>query len=500
MTRRIPIIVFLMTVSTILILTLQLYWNNTVYKNNDRVFRSDVNDALDKSVNKLMNIRRDELALRYKKWMADTNLIIITCKYDSIKRNAVFSIKDKYPPKDDIRPPSRVTFNDIKQTSDHLSASTKTMFINSFVKNFVYYDLRDAKVYYHTSNLGRMLLDAFANDELDTVRLRRLYAQALQKRGIDNSFNFRLVKYKFEKFDSSTEDSFGDFYFTREFVYAFRTKVLVGASFANPKYIYLQKMKWVMLTSFILSSIALFCFIYTIRTMLSQKKLSLLKDDFVNNMTHELKTPVATISIAAEAIDNFQVDKEVQSTYIGIIRYQAKNLEHLIDQILTNLVNKQTIIGLVKEKVNINNVLQHVLSQSEPQFLVSKIELNLNLTSKQLIINADPVHLGNVIANLVDNAIKYGGNQREIGISLQEDNKQAIIQITNEGSEIPSDYLSKIFEPFFRVPTGNMHQVKGYGLGLSYVKDIVAQHNGLITVTSKSGLTTFILKLPLDEG
>ncbi|KQC01055.1 sensor histidine kinase KdpD [Pedobacter sp. Hv1] len=500
MKRKINLIIILMTICTALLLALQLYWNDEVYQNNDRIFRSDVNDALEESVDKLANLRRDEFANQYKKWMADTNLVVISCSYNKKSKEMVFSLSDKDPVLRNARPPSRIALRDFKQHLDHITPEAKTIFINSFVKNFVYYDLRDAKVYYHTTKLGELLGKAFKDEKLDTIRLGKLYRQALANRGIKELFKFHTFKYEFHKFDTNNPDSVGKVYTTRQFKYGFGNTIALNASFANPKLIYLQKMKWILSSSLFLIVITLGCFVYTIKTMLTQKKLTLLKDDFVNNMTHELKTPVATISIAAEAIDHFNLDEKAKTEYISIIRYQAANLTHLIDQILTNLVNQQAIIGLGKKKVLFNELLQLVIQQYQPQFLTSNSTLKLNLSTKEMWINADPIHLGNTIANLLDNALKYGNHQSQITIDLLQQENSAVLKITNIGDEIPTEYLSKIFEPFFRVPTGNVHQVKGYGLGLSYVHDIVKQHGGYIKVTSINQLTTFTLQLPLYDS
>ncbi len=500
MKRKINLIIILMTICTALLLALQLYWNYEVYQNNDRIFRSDANDALEESVEKLANLRRDEFAQQYKKWMADTNLIVISCSYDEKSKEMIFSLSDKNPSLKNTRPPSRIAMRDFKQRLDQITPEAKTFFINSFVKNYVYYDLRDAKVYYHTTKLGELLAKAFVEDKIDTIRLGKLYRQALANRGIKEAFKLHTFKYQFNKFDTNNPDSVGKTYLTRKFEYGFGSAIALNASFANPKVIYLQKMKWVLLSSLLLVFITLGCFIYTIKTMLSQKKLTLLKDDFVNNMTHELKTPVATISIAAEAIDHFDLNPQAKTEYLSIIRYQAANLTHLIDQILTNLVNQQAIIGLSKKKVLLNELLQHVLQQYQPQFLMASIKLNLNLSAKKLWVHADQIHLGNSIANLLDNAVKYGNKEAEIRIDLLQQAQKAVLKITNSGEEIPDEYSARIFEPFFRVPTGNVHQVKGYGLGLSYVNDIVKQHDGQLTVTSANQLTTFILQLPLYDS
>lgn len=500
MKRKINLIIVLMTICTVLLLALQLYWNEEVYQNNDRIFRSDVNDALEESVNKLTNIRKDEFATQYKRWLADTNLIEISCSYNKNTKSTVFSIKDKNLIQGDNRPATRLSIAEFKERLDHINPLAKNLFINSFVKNFVYYDLRDAKVYYHTTKLGQLLSEAFAKDQLDTNRLGYLYQQALLKRGIKAPFHFQIAKYRFDQFDASNQDFLDKEYFTRQLKYGFVNKIVLTASFANPKLIYLYKMKWILASSLFLILITLGCFIYTISTMLTQKKLTVLKDDFVNNMTHELKTPVATISIAAEAIDNFNLDLKTKTEYLSIIRYQAANLSHLIDQILTNLVNQQAIIGLNKEKVSLNELLQLVIQQYQPQFLTANTQLEFDLSTKESWINADPIHLGNTIANLLDNALKYGDENKQIRIALQQEDNHAILKISNSGDEIPIVYQSKLFEPFFRVPTGNVHQVKGYGLGLSYVHDIVKQHGGRITVNCIDRLTTFTLQLPLYDS
>jgi len=255
-------------------------------------------------------------------------------------------------------------------------------------------------------------------------------------------------------------------------------------------------MKWLIISSVLLIGITIFCYAYTVKTILTQQKLAILKDDFVNNMTHELKTPVATINIAAEAIQDFNLSKTSANEYLGIIRYQAGNLTNLIDQILKNVVSEQGNTPLNLTRVNTGELINQIISEYKPQSDAANISVNFK-NDDNLTALADSQLLKNAIANLLDNAIKYGGTDSVINVSQRAENGSIIIRVKDNGPGIPAEYHAKIFERFFRVPSGDIHNVKGYGLGLSYAKSIIEKHNGTLTLISNGQGAGFTISIPL---
>jgi two-component system phosphate regulon sensor histidine kinase PhoR len=498
MKKKVNLVISLMICCTLLVLGLQLYWNYAAYQSNTRVFKSDINGALEKAVIRLMNIRRDEFALQYKKWLNDTSLVTITCKFnDERSKSTIFHLKDTHPPYKG-RLPFSVGFQQFKPQLDQITPSAKQYFIEHFVGHSIRDDLKSGSAYYYTQRLGELMVKSFKKDKLDVQQLKKLYKEELSKVGIDNEFQFKFDRDKVQSFSTPNEGLAGRPFSTRQFVYGFHSPMItIHAYFPNPNLVFLQKMKWVLVGSLFLIGVTLFCFAYTVRTMWSQHKLAELKDNFVNNMTHELKTPVATISIAAEAIQDFELTRASADEYLGIIRYQAGALTSLIDQILKSMVNEQAKIIIKREKVNIGEVLTHCIRQYQPQVTLAKACLTTEINVTEFIIIGDRIHIGNVIANLLDNAIKYGGESPRIHIKAASGNGQLIVEVTNGGLGIPAEYRDKVFDRFFRVPSGNLHHVRGYGLGLSYARDIVRQHGGELALQSTSLLTNFTIHLPI---
>lgn len=497
MKQKIKLVIALMSLCTFFLLGLQLYWNYESYQNSTRIFKSNINYALEKAVERVIDIKQDKFVLQYKKWLADTNLIIINCHYSDTSRSTIFTIEDKYPPYPNKLPFS-MGISQFEKRLDKVTPSTKLFFIEHFTKSTIANDVRSGSAYFYTQRLGELLGTAYHQDHLDKMLLNQLFKEELLKRDINSSFVFKYKTYAFENSGAVSESIRKNSYITRRFKYGFSFPLtLISAYFTDSNLFFLQKMKWVLFGSLVLVSITIFCFTYTIKTMLSQDKLAALKDNFVNNMTHELKTPVSTISIAAEAIQNFSLSGPATEEYLNIIRYQANSLSYLIDQILKSMVSEHSGLILNREKINVSKLLENCIRQYIPQFEARKVNFSYDIFPKSIQVTGDQVHLSNVIANLLDNAIKYSGEQPVIHLQAYLQNKKAVIIIKDNGMGIPNEYQDRVFDRFFRVPAGNIHNVKGYGLGLSYARDIIRQHGGELTLSVANSATTFTINLPL---
>ncbi len=242
-------------------------------------------------------------------------------------------------------------------------------------------------------------------------------------------------------------------------------------------------------------------FYYSVNSLLTQKKLSNIKNDFINNMTHELKTPVSTIALALEVIKDKEVNKSPEKTerYLNIITEENQRLGTQIEKVLQIAKLEKGDLNLNFEPIDINEVLDQVVKNQSVALEQLGVKLNLDLKAEETIVSADSVHLTNIFFNLVDNAIKYAKEQPEISIATSNSDSEMFISISDKGIGIPKDQLSKIFDKFYRVPKGDLHDVKGYGLGLSYVKNMVELHKGKIVVNSKINEgTEFLVTLPLS--
>ncbi|WP_255067717.1 cell wall metabolism sensor histidine kinase WalK [Lacihabitans sp. LS3-19] len=265
---------------------------------------------------------------------------------------------------------------------------------------------------------------------------------------------------------------------------------------------YILKNLWsVFGSSFLLIAFVGGIFYYSVNSLLTQKKLSNIKNDFINNMTHELKTPVSTIALALEVIKDKDIHKSPEKTerYLNIITEENQRLGTQIEKVLQIAKLEKGDLNLNFEPIDINEILDQVVKNQSVALEQYGVKLNLDLKAEETIVSADSVHLTNIFFNLMDNAIKYAKEQPEISIATSNSDSEMFISISDKGIGIPKDQLSKIFDKFYRVPKGDLHDVKGYGLGLSYVKTMVELHKGKIVVNSKINEgTEFLVTMPLS--
>ncbi|HNW88747.1 MAG TPA: HAMP domain-containing sensor histidine kinase [Bacteroidales bacterium] len=267
----------------------------------------------------------------------------------------------------------------------------------------------------------------------------------------------------------------------------FMTPEYIMIYFPN-KNLYLYMQNWpLILISFVLILIIAFSFVYTITTIFRQKKLSEMKNDFINNMTHEFKTPISTISLTCEALS----DKDVPKTetgfdnYINIISEENKRLGSMAEKILQTAVIDKGQLNLHKELIDIHTIIEDVIHSIQIHVDVKNGSISKSFKARNHYITADKTHITNVIYNLFDNAIKYTPDKPCILISTQNMLKGISIVISDNGIGISKANQKKIFEKLYRVPTGNVHNVKGFGLGLHYVKTIIETHGGNVDVESE---------------
>ena len=232
--------------------------------------------------------------------------------------------------------------------------------------------------------------------------------------------------------------------------------------------------------------------------MRKQQRLAELKNEFISNITHELKTPIATVGVAIEALKNFNAIQDPARTreYLDISQNELQRLNLLVDKVLKLSMFEKKEVELKYELVNLKDIAQEVISSMKLQIEKHRAQVELNCEGSSSL-QADRLHLLSVVFNLVDNALKYGKNSPKILINIEEKEENIEMKISDNGISISPEYQSKVFDKFFRVPHGDTHNAKGYGLGLSYVAHVIAKHKGTITVNSvlNEG-TTFTISLP----
>jgi two-component system phosphate regulon sensor histidine kinase PhoR len=246
--------------------------------------------------------------------------------------------------------------------------------------------------------------------------------------------------------------------------------------------------------------VLIFCFGYTIFSILKQKKISEMKIDFINNMTHEFKTPVSTIMIASEALKDEEIaeDKTRVARLANVIYEENVRLGSHIERVLNIARIEKNDFKLDKKPLDVNEMIAIVLDSMALKMQKCHAAITLSLDAAHPVVQADELHFSNVMFNLIDNAIKYSANTPEIAISTLNKNGHVVIRVADKGIGMSRDQQTKIFEQFYRIPTGNLHDVKGFGLGLSYVNTIVKRLDGIIGVRSeKDKGSEFELKFPV---
>lgn len=258
------------------------------------------------------------------------------------------------------------------------------------------------------------------------------------------------------------------------------------------------------LLSLVLVGVTILSFLLLYRNWRQQRKLTILKNDFISNITHELKTPIATVTVAVEALKEFDALKDPVRTkeYLEISTHELQRLSLLVDKVLKLSLFEKQEIELRKDEFDMKALIEDVMTSMRLQF--EKHQAKVRLTAgppeprkDKFHLRADKLHFTSVVFNLLDNALKYTRSDPKVLISLHQEPDFLLLSVTDNGIGIPADYKDRIFEKFFRVPTGDHHNVKGYGLGLSYVAYVVQRHGGEINVRSEEGVgSQFKLKIP----
>ncbi len=340
--------------------------------------------------------------------------------------------------------------------------------------------------------------------EFDKQEIEDLIRKELKNRNIKQSFEFGVTNI-YKNFIIKS-----DGFVTDEQESAFRIELSPDDSYRARETLYLyihedknaviREMGWMIMASIVFTTIIVLAFAVTVRTLFNQKKLSEIKSDFINNMTHELKTPLATISLAIDALTNEKVihDTEKIKIYSGMIKEENKRMNKQVEKILQAARLEKEEIKLNLQELDAHQIINKVAQNMALQIQEKNGSINLMLAATDPRIEADEVHFSNIIFNLLDNAMKYSSNEPKIIVeTLKHGNGMFTIKVKDNGIGMDRETQARIFEKFYRAHTGNIHNVKGFGLGLSYVKAIVDAHDGRIKVESAPGKgSTFTITLP----
>lgn len=363
---------------------------------------------------------------------------------------------------------------------------------------------------YYSSMFSNMSFQVVFDDEIyelstDSLELYSLLDFELKRSGITTPFKFALLEeFSLKEFcgncSKMTPTLFKKAYKAPVLLNGIiGTQAILLIDFPKKRNFILKSNSKLLISSFLFIFLIVASFVISWYIIFKQKKLSELKNDFINNMTHELKTPVATISLATEMLTNEKVQnkKDKLNNYISIIKDENTRLGNHIERVLQTAQLDKESIKLDIAEINIHEILEELKTKFELRILDAKATANWNFNAKNPTIKGDKIHLLNILSNLFDNALKYR-KEEDLIISINTSNKKdvLVIEIEDNGIGMTKVNSKKIFERFYRVPTGNIHNVKGFGLGLSYVKTMIEEHNGKISIESELGrYTKFIIEL-----
>lgn len=370
----------------------------------------------------------------------------------------------------------------------------------------------DVKIDHRAAVIDDIFFDLMQNDVMLSIHdrihvklLDSLLKQRLKEEMIETEMRFGVFDYfgrlvdgmgfkedlnalrtSFYKARLFPNDFFGDPFF-------------ISLTFPNQKKFLLKSMWFTLSISTLFILLIIGAFAYTIQVIQNQKQLSIIKNDFINNMTHELKTPISTISLACEALsdESLSKDKQRKNKFLQMIAQENNRLGGLVQNVLESSIWDKSDFKMDLEKVSLHDVIKHAAETAEILINQKQGELTIDLRADHPEVNGDQVHLTNVLNNLIDNGIKYSGDKPSIHISTINEDAFLVLHIKDNGLGISKEHQKKIFEKFYRVPKGNLHNVKGFGLGLNYVLNVIKAHHGTIEVKSIEGKgSTFTIRFP----
>jgi len=470
--RLIIFIIFLMSVALLGLMSIQVYWIRNAVIVKEAGFVQSVNEAIS---NVVLRLERIEKVKNFQNpLLRNSNKSTFNKYFDSINKQFIDEM-------------SKITSLGEYESFNQKSIATQRQFGSM---------LHLPKKQPIEERINEHLLDSLIKFELTKYGINTQYEY-----GVYSPARFNMLIQKTGMYPTKllSEESFQFALFPSDIQ---GNPDFLMLYFPNEHRFLISKMWLLLLLSAILMLIIILSFYASISTIFKQKRLSVMKNDFINNMTHEFKTPISTIALVCEALKDKDIQKtdEIYDNYIGIINDENTRLKVMAEKILQTAIIEKGKLQLKKEWVDIHEIILEDVRKIMIQVERKGGKIYTDLKAENVKLKVDPLHFTNVILNLLDNAIKYNIEEPEILISTTETDSGIKISIQDNGIGIGKANQRKIFDKLYRVPTGNVHNFKGFGLGLSYVKAVIDKHGGSIKLTSelKRG-STFQVFLPYSD-
>lgn len=354
---------------------------------------------------------------------------------------------------------------------------------------------------YVLTNTGRTPAQLIASDSLSLIAMKKKVIAGLKTIGISSGVYYNLYKSnKKEVFQTNLPKGLRSVYTSNIYMYNIQNRYKYQLSLTSINTAVWYRMRYYLASSILMVLLTGTAFYFILRLLRNQKLYADAKEDFASNMTHELKTPIATIALALESIKRYDLvnDPETLQSYLDIGQHELQRLDLIVEKALNINHGNNVEQPLKLELYDVQSVLQQVISSMQLQLLNSNASIQFEPSKEPCFVFGDAIHLTNIFYNLIDNAIKYSGKNMNLEISCIGDKEKVTLSFKDDGPGIDKIYHQTIFERFFRIPVeGNIHDIKGSGLGLHYVKQMVEKHGGNIKIKSTQGTgTNFIITLP----
>lgn len=488
---RFRLLVFFMSLSLIGIILVQLYWVNSSLKNSDERFRYDIQRILGKVANNLQQIERDEVYDLYKKFEDSAGRP--PTRNDLMHYYDLATIADRHESviySDNITQEDYNSFFDREEkgvrkarSMDEKEDYDKRLQFELFMKDYKEYNSLERRV--------------------SQKRLHGMLKSELVRNGVDTPFEFILFRN-----GMPTKIRSGNFAYDENLTYHHPVfadieepasyQLLVR--FPQKKTMLFSSIVGITSLSLIFTLIIIIAYLSAINQLIKQKQISEIKTDFINNMTHEFKTPIATINLALDSIRNPKIfnDAEKVQRYLQMIRDENKRMHAQVENVLQISKLDKKELDITKDQADIHKVIEDAVEHVNLIIEARHGTLTRHFHAQRTTALLNDVHFTNVLVNILDNAIKYSPDEPVIDIYTENIKDFILIKIQDNGLGMSKQTQKRIFEKFYREHTGDIHNVKGHGLGLAYVKRIIDDHNCHIYVESEKGKgSTFIIKMPL---
>lgn len=498
MRKGIGYIFIVCILATVGVVGLQIFWIRNFYKLNEEQFAHQANMAFEDAVKKEFSVRNDTIEAALFQFLMDTTEISITSEVNQKTGEMMYLVRNMH----DLNDAYSFSQKDFNFPIISQLDSNKAKVAKVAAKIDREEDLDHHIIFYRTQNLGRFLHGRSEVFSFDTSRLRPILQAELRHRNIQVPFVFSMR----DSDNTLNDNSFPDSLTAK---YAVITKALptfrntkdnnfVRAFFLSPSNHLIQRSAGVLVASILLLLVVAFSFYFLVQVIRHQKQLSVVKNDFINHITHEFKTPIATVYSAVQALDDFDLVKDPLKTkkYLKISKNELERLSELVTKILHISLYERTDFRLDYEYVDIDELVRKVIEMHQESIPYKDCISYISQTVCSFA-HVDRVHFYNSVSNLVDNAVKYSVGKPAITITLTQIDKWLVLSVKDEGRGIATEHQQLIFNSFFRVPEKDGNTTKGFGLGLNYTKQIVERHGGWCKVESKIGKgSTFQIAIP----